>query len=246
MAPTLRAIAQLLKNLTPHYRSKYYELLVEQLTPHLSQRRRKIRTETRMEQNSILLEHALNLFNLGLVILTVHAKIRLATRFAIQQLENYFGQQDVDSNDLPEVLRTWINQQQLALRRKDESNLRADPLVVKHREKHLIIRIVFDVNQILLLFQEQPVITKSSSGSCGGLTSREDQVLHWVTQGKTNKEIGVILEVSPRTVQKHLEHIYQKLGVTCRTAAAGTGVEMASMATKQAGILLVVISHLCL
>ncbi len=53
-----------------------------------------------------------------------------------------------------------------------------------------------------------------------GLTRREVEVLTWVTDGKTNAEIGVILDTSPRTVQKHLEHIFEKLGVETRTAAA--------------------------
>jgi DNA-binding CsgD family transcriptional regulator len=52
------------------------------------------------------------------------------------------------------------------------------------------------------------------------LTRRETDILAWVTRGKTNSEIGKILSISPRTVGKHLEHIYQKLGVETRTAAA--------------------------
>jgi DNA-binding CsgD family transcriptional regulator len=52
------------------------------------------------------------------------------------------------------------------------------------------------------------------------LTPREVEVLYWVTQGKRNDEIGLILRISPRTVQKHLEHIMDKLGVETRTAAA--------------------------
>lgn len=55
------------------------------------------------------------------------------------------------------------------------------------------------------------------------------EVLHWVAQGKTDAEIGTILGVSPRTVQKHLEQIYQKLGVENRTAAAARAYEMASV-----------------
>jgi DNA-binding CsgD family transcriptional regulator len=43
--------------------------------------------------------------------------------------------------------------------------------------------------------------------------------LGWVAQGKTNPEIGLILGISRRTVQKHLERIYIKLGVENRTAA---------------------------
>jgi DNA-binding NarL/FixJ family response regulator len=53
-----------------------------------------------------------------------------------------------------------------------------------------------------------------------GLTPREAEVLYWVIQGKTNKDIGDILGTSPRTVNKHLEHVFEKLGVETRTAAA--------------------------
>lgn len=51
------------------------------------------------------------------------------------------------------------------------------------------------------------------------LSRREAEVLYQVAWGKTNTEIGCILGVSPRTVQRHLEHIYHKLGVRTRTAA---------------------------
>ena len=52
-----------------------------------------------------------------------------------------------------------------------------------------------------------------------GLSEREVEVLIWVAHGKTNSDIGTILEISSRTVSKHLEHIYPKLGVESRTAA---------------------------
>lgn len=52
------------------------------------------------------------------------------------------------------------------------------------------------------------------------VTGREADVLMWVANGKTNREIGQILEMSPRTVNKHLEQIFRKLGVENRTSAA--------------------------
>jgi DNA-binding CsgD family transcriptional regulator len=52
------------------------------------------------------------------------------------------------------------------------------------------------------------------------LTKREHEILVLVADGKTNPEIAGRLSVSPRTVQKHLEHVYDKLGVRTRTAAA--------------------------
>jgi DNA-binding NarL/FixJ family response regulator len=52
------------------------------------------------------------------------------------------------------------------------------------------------------------------------LTQRESEVLNWVIKGKTNRDIGEILGTSPRTINKHLEHVFVKLGVETRTSAA--------------------------
>ena len=51
------------------------------------------------------------------------------------------------------------------------------------------------------------------------LTARERDVLQWLACGKTDADIAALLSISPRTVQKHLEHMYVKLGVETRTAA---------------------------
>jgi DNA-binding CsgD family transcriptional regulator len=58
-----------------------------------------------------------------------------------------------------------------------------------------------------------------------GLTAREGEVLSWLSKGKTNRDIAQILGLSPRTVDKHLEQIYSKLGVENRTAAAAIAVK---------------------
>lgn len=52
-----------------------------------------------------------------------------------------------------------------------------------------------------------------------GLTKREAEVMAWVAQGKSNSDIATILESSPRTVAKHIEHVFGKLNVESRTAA---------------------------
>jgi DNA-binding response OmpR family regulator/DNA-binding CsgD family transcriptional regulator len=57
-----------------------------------------------------------------------------------------------------------------------------------------------------------------------GLTSREAEVLLWISRGKPNRDIGEILNISPRTVNKHLEQIFVKLGVENRAAAAAAAV----------------------
>lgn len=58
----------------------------------------------------------------------------------------------------------------------------------------------------------------------GGLSDREQEILHWVRGGKTNLEIGMILDISANTVKNHLKRIFQKLDVSCRAqAVAKTG-----------------------
>lgn len=66
--------------------------------------------------------------------------------------------------------------------------------------------------------QERPAEAAAEAAAVP-LTPREREVLDWVAAGKTNRDIAAILGASPRTVEKHLERIYEKLGVETRTAA---------------------------
>src|SRR5215467_12988914 len=58
-----------------------------------------------------------------------------------------------------------------------------------------------------------------------GLTPREAEILFWAAQGKTNCEIGTILQISSATAKKHLENIYAKLGTENRTTATLLALE---------------------
>nr|MBI3612988.1 helix-turn-helix transcriptional regulator [Nitrospirota bacterium] len=58
-----------------------------------------------------------------------------------------------------------------------------------------------------------------------GLTARQLEVLAWTAQGKSNGAIGLVLGISPRTVQKHLESIFAALGVEGRTSAVAVVFE---------------------
>ncbi len=63
-------------------------------------------------------------------------------------------------------------------------------------------------------------ITALNAFRKAGLTSREADVLLWITRGKSNAEIGEVLGISFRTVKKHLEHIFAKLRTRSRLAAS--------------------------
>jgi DNA-binding CsgD family transcriptional regulator len=61
--------------------------------------------------------------------------------------------------------------------------------------------------------------------SCFGLTRRESEALALLVRGMSTPEIAATLFLSPGTVRKHLEHVYSKLGVTTRAAAAAAAIE---------------------
>lgn len=73
---------------------------------------------------------------------------------------------------------------------------------------------------MLLLEQHSANASAPSRLINASLTPRETEVLSWLAKGKTNRDIGDILGMSHRTVNKHLEHIFEKLGVETRAAAA--------------------------
>ncbi len=74
------------------------------------------------------------------------------------------------------------------------------------------------LGESMTLLQLRPVA--ASRVRSADLTRREAEVLSWLAKGKTNRDIADILGMSPRTVNKHLEHVYAKLGVETRTSAA--------------------------
>ncbi|TAG84860.1 MAG: DNA-binding response regulator [Burkholderiales bacterium] len=77
---------------------------------------------------------------------------------------------------------------------------------------------------MLLIEQVQHSDLATSRLRNASLTQREAQVLSWLAKGKTNRDIAEILGISHRTINKHLEHVFEKLGVETRSAAAALAV----------------------
>lgn len=73
--------------------------------------------------------------------------------------------------------------------------------------------------------QLSKMLDQSSESGDQGLTARELEVLQQLAQGKTNAEIGLELGISEKTVEKHLDFIYRKLGVSSRVEAAVLAVQ---------------------
>jgi DNA-binding NarL/FixJ family response regulator len=151
--------------------------------------------------------------------LTVDASgsITWQTPRARDWLNEYCGSAD---NPRWDRVRTWLRE--LSARRASPSDA-STPLTLTQESGRLSIYYASDLHggeRLLLLEEHRDDVSARRLAEGLGLTTRESEVLSWLAAGKTNRDIGEILGMSPRTVNKHLEHIYVKLGVETRSAAA--------------------------
>jgi len=77
---------------------------------------------------------------------------------------------------------------------------------------------------LLVLHEESDTAMTKVLADAFRLTVREAEVLYWVIYGKTNRDMGDILGISHRTINKHMEYLFEKLGVETRTAAAAVAM----------------------
>lgn len=140
------------------------------------------------------------------------------TPLARRLLASYFSGHD---DHAPAPVLDWIAQCTARLRQIPGSEI--TPLTLTSAARRLIFTLhdqTADGEWLLVLREESDAAAIEALIAAFRLTMREAEVLYWVIKGKTNKDIGDILGTSPRTVHKHLEHVFEKLGVETRTAAA--------------------------
>jgi len=127
---------------------------------------------------------------------------------------------------LPEPMLQWLEQAQNG---KSGSKMPAMASFPDNEQLRLQYMGKLGPSEFLLrLAKESSTNQPAEFSSELGLTTREGEVLSWLSKGKTNRDIAQILGLSPRTVDKHLEQIYAKLGVENRTAAAAIATSAAS------------------
>ncbi len=175
-------------------------------------------------KNSRLMSHtqgALDAFGqAAIAVLPGTDKIIWQTPLARDLVEKYLNDK-ADEGKHAEQLQQWI--QQLS----EGGKKRLRPLMINHPTGRLIFTpadIRNDEQWLILLREESEAAQVEALKAVFNLTKREAEVLHWVILGKTDKSIGEILGTSPRTVNKHMEHVFVKLGVETRTAAASLAV----------------------
>jgi DNA-binding response OmpR family regulator/DNA-binding CsgD family transcriptional regulator len=124
---------------------------------------------------------------------------------------------------IPPAWRAWLEQCQSGA---DPTRIPTPAAGFEDDQLRLQYLAKFGSNEILLrLVRGHKAGSPAQFSRELGLTNRESEVLSWLSVGKTNRDIAQILGLSPRTVDKHLEQIYAKLGVENRTAATMIAVK---------------------
>ena len=124
-------------------------------------------------------------------------------------------------------LQGVLTEQLMRLRHHSSSSPHAK-VILQIEARRLEIAVVSSVgpNEWLFRLTESVVVVEEEVlQRTLAISSRESEVLLWVSRGKSNREIGEILTISPRTVDKHVAQIFAKLGVANRASAAARAVK---------------------
>jgi DNA-binding NarL/FixJ family response regulator len=145
------------------------------------------------------------------------ARLVWQTPLARRWLPGYF---DSVPDAVPAALLDWL--------RTAEQGRDVRPLAMARGARQLVCTLqgrTVDEDWLVVLREVSDAATVEATMLAFRLTLRESEVLYWVVKGKTNRDIGDILGSSPATVKKHLERVYEKLGVETRTAAAAMAMQ---------------------
>ncbi|MEK6618514.1 MAG: helix-turn-helix transcriptional regulator, partial [Nitrospirota bacterium] len=213
--------------------SAHDRFLLRMLSPHFIQAYRNAEAVSRLRREQARAGEVVDALGIEIMVLGRDARVQSASERAWRWVGDYFAGVPLDEdprgpNFLPATLDRWVRAEQILRsgdwRAREEHETSTECLAVRQNGKRLVVRLCGDEDERLLVLHEEQ--HASSDGAQPAtfqksfvLTPREAEVLTWVIHGKTNAEIGSILRIRPRTVAKHLEHVFPRLGVETRTSA---------------------------
>lgn len=191
------------------------------------------RVEAQLQQarNIKLVEEALSYSPYSVLAINTMGNITWLSVTANRWLSDFlqcFGLPEISdiNQPLPQPLMGWFNAQ-LAQPKTHEYSL-FEKIHESHQFTVKLVPCMNTAEYLLLMEKRSRQWNLDSVKTALGLTAREAEILMWISRGKTNKEVGAILDSSPRTINKHLEHVFEKLGVATRAAAVSVALQQTS------------------
>lgn len=160
----------------------------------------------------------------ALVRLDKDGRIASIPKWARDRLIEYFpdGPLSLRHKTLPALLQSWVDSGEKERIQSEKVPITSteSTLIVHGQEHKLIIQALeSEVLESTLVLIEKATPFSPGSLTSLGLSGRESQVLRLVADGRTNTEVGTILNIGSRTVEKHLSNIFKKLKVSNRAQA---------------------------
>ncbi len=178
----------------------------------------RIRQHSNNSRKLLEAQNTLDAMQQHVFCINTQGQIIWATPEAQVLLNQYSQQQDFEVVQLNERLSRWLS-----------SGKEGHDLVLPLQDKAMLSVYYFkqtEENEYLLKIQSpNAAVDPSVLEESLKITYREAEVLLWVAHGKTNREIAEILNMSPRTVNKHLEQMYPKISANNRTTAASIAIQ---------------------
>jgi DNA-binding CsgD family transcriptional regulator len=190
------------------------------LMPHILQAYKNSRMISQLQQNCEQLHQVLE--QTSSIIIHRDGSIKFVTELAEKLMRKYFSTTTHEQRNLPEVVKNWLQKSMSDWVIGTDLSTPTPPLRVIQDKHTLVVRLSVDAmnDQYLLTLEEQaPLDLPFTLLQELGLSQRESEILHWIFRDKSNQQISEILNLSHRTVQKHCEHIYDRLGINSRAAA---------------------------
>lgn len=204
-------------------------LILTLLRSHLITALRNVIELEKVRLERDLLQRGEQVAQKGAVLFEPGGMVLCITAFAFDLLAKFFGVKVIAGESMPEVLRRWLQDGTdygtLATGRSADGVVCCvdrNQLNIIKDDGCLLAKLAKDVltGDLMLFLVETPTMElQLEKMGKYGLSQRESEVVVWLTRGKTNPEVAIILGISKRTVEKHLEKIYEKLGVETRAAA---------------------------
>ena len=182
--------------------------------PHLMHAYRNAELQSARKALLAALEQGLDTLGQQIIVLDPHGRVEFATDSARRLL----GDTQANPRGLPDRLRAWLTEQR-------DPRSATEPLILELAGNRVLVRLLpntrTDRRQVLLLEHGTAELNATALRDLG-LTPRQAETLRLTALGHTATQTALRMGIAPRTVEKHLQHVYAKLGVHTLPEAAAT------------------------
>lgn len=201
--------------------------VLEFLSPHITQAWRNACVAGALAVNLETVGEGLDSMRRAVILAGADGRIYWQSPLAREWLREFFPEERT-AEQLPHLLSNWLKRMEKSAAAGRPAFSEFQPPAREDCRLVVYCGKARSGGYVLALLRERTRLDVAATQAFG-LTPREAEILYWISEAKTRPEMGAILGVSWRTIAKHMEHIFEKLGVENRLEAQRVGLELRRM-----------------